>query len=131
MNYEKNEMSSLVSMLLDTFQPKESLQSPSSLAKELQTIMKTILDGEIICLDDLEDKMLKKSIEKLFSIIGLTKEEMEDDDQETEDSRQEQRMIKQDNISYGFALPEPSKGSDGDDDNFVKIKLIKAIESTE
>eukprot|EP01083_Nonionella_stella_P245412 853024_1 len=85
---KQDETSSLISMLLDTFQSKQQQQSQSpssSLAQELCSIMTMILDGEIICLDGLEDESLRESIEKLFVIIGLVKEEMDDDDDDDDD----------------------------------------------
>mmetsp|Transcript_27147 Transcript_27147/g.40823 ORF Transcript_27147/g.40823 Transcript_27147/m.40823 type:complete len:629 (+) Transcript_27147:87-1973(+) len=114
---KQDEISALVTMLLDTFQPGQ--KSQSSLAKELCSIMNMILDGEIICLDGLEDKSLRHSIEKLFAIIGLVEEEMEEEEEDQEKKE----------TSYGYILP------DGGDDNIdaegIKAKLSTCIKATQ
>ena len=134
-NQKQDATSSLITMLLDTFQPKQQSQS-SSLAQELISIMDMILDGEIICLDGLEDESLRLAIEKLFTIIGLVREEMEDDDDDdnsgnVEESANDQNTNRKE-VSYGYILP-----STVDEDNTnnimeqtTKQKLITSIDAT-
>ena len=161
--HQDNETSSLVTMLLDTFssskndhddhqQTNES--SPptppsASLAQELQSIMQMIFDGEIICLDGLEDESLKLSIEKLFEIIGLVKEEMDEDEEEEEEEEAVDTTTEESNgpsskeVSYGYTLPPPSTtndtNGDGNDQDeksnglfhrIIKEKLLSSIEAT-
>ncbi len=142
---QEDKISSLVTMLLDTFQQSESQsesQSTSSLAQELGSIMQMILDGEIICLDGLEDVSLKLTIEQLFLIIGLVKEEIEDDEEEQQeenenyhdkDDHEKINIEKNDkHVTFGFTLP--SFTSEGDDETMIeaiKNKLHKAIEASD
>ena len=116
------EMSSLILMLLDTFQSKQPKQT-SSMAQELCSIMQMISDGEIICLNGLEDDFLREAIEKFFSLMGLVKEEMDDSDEEDDTDKTNKNGEKQ--VSYGYTLPNVEDGSIP-----VKQKLHAAIEAS-
>lgn len=129
---KQDEISSLVTMLLDTFQPSQ--ESDSSLAKELCSIMNMIIDGEIICLDGLEDKSLRQAIEKLFAIVGLAKEEMEDEDDDDDDKEGSPDNVKNKidkETSYGYVLPDSSDGNDSIDTAGIKGKLATCVKTTQ
>jgi hypothetical protein len=107
-NLEQNdiitEIASLTSMLLEKFQ-SERKDSESSLAKEVYSIMNMIAEGEIICLDGIPDEDLKMSMEKLFILIGLIKEEMEDDESEDEcPGNDDDAKV----ATFGYVLPDQS-----------------------
>ena len=135
-----SEISSLTTMLLDKFQSGEK-DKKSSLAKELFGILQMIAEEEIVCLDAIPDETLRESVEKLFMIIGLSKEEMEeeedDDDDDPNDDGKEGGNKSEDGImsgqeattevatlvSFGYVLPEKA------DVQFdrVKMKLDAAV----
>lgn len=128
---EQDQTSSLMTMLLETFQPENENSQSSSLAKELQGIIQIILDGEIICLDGLEDEVLKQSIEKFFLITGLVKEEMDNDDEEEDDGDEDQSESKHHEITFGYTLPLANGKDDYDQIEKIKAKLMKSIETAE
>merc|ERR1719330_2332628 len=123
---KQDEISALVTMLLDTFQPTQ--KSQSSLAKELCSIMNMILDGEIICLDGLEDQSLRKAIEKLFAIIGLVEEEMEEDDDDDGEGEAEDAGGE---AEEGYVLPEGGDENNEIDAVAIKGKLSSCIKATQ
>jgi len=98
------EIESLTCMLLEKFQSDQK-NSTSSLAKEVYTILNMISEGEIVCLDGVPDEELKLSMEKLFLLVGLVKEEMDDDDSEDEGTKEtnEEKVP-----MYGYVLPDIS-----------------------
>lgn len=100
------EIGSLTSMLLEKFQAQQK-DKKSSLAKELYDIFNMIQDKEIICLDAIPDQSLRESMEKLFMIIGLSKEEMEaENDDDDEDEGNDDVGGDEQEASFGFVLPE-------------------------
>ncbi len=122
----ENEIASLISMLLDTFQSKNKTEKSSSLAEELCSTMHMIHDGEIICLDGLEDECLRKAIEQFFTIMGLVKEEMDDSDDEDNHSDGGSMKNEEKNTSYGYTLPSLEVDVAGR----VKEKLLVAMKAT-
>jgi len=154
----ENNISTLVTMLLDLFQPKQEIKA-SSLAKELYDIMNMILDGEIICIDGIPDQNLRFAMEKLFMMIGLVKEEMEEDDDSDDDdddddnhngnAREEDNHVDEKNtdqssnnerkddkeVPCGYTLPTTTETLGNDEvkiniAEIVKDKLIKSIQAT-
>ena len=113
-----SEISLLTSMLLEKFQ-KEGNDKKSSFAKELYDILTMISEQEIINLDGLPDESLKTAMEKLFLIIGLSREEMDDDSDSEDNDTSGQDKEK----SYGYVLPDESFA----DFERIKTKLDAAI----
>ena len=105
------EISALTTMFLEMFQSEQKDKS-SSLAKELFDILNMVAEKESICLDGIPDERLKEAMSKLFTVIGLPMEEMEDDsDSDDEYLGAETEALENSdgnkkNISYGYTLPE-------------------------
>jgi len=115
-----SEIASLTSMLLDKFQSQGDKDKESSLAKELFDILNMISEKESVCLDGIPDESLKEAMEKLFMVIGLSKEEMEDEsDDESEDGKQDGSR----GVSFGYVLPEESS----EEFDYIKMKTDAAI----
>jgi len=119
-----SEIASLTSMLLEKFQSQEK-DKKSSLAKELFGILNMVIEKESVCLDGIPDESLKLAMEKLFMLIGLSKEEMEDDSSDdddngdNEDDNQDGARV----TSFGYVLPEESS----EEFDRIKIKLDAAV----
>ena len=113
-----SEIASLTSMLLEKFQSQEK-DKKSSLAKELFGILNMVIEKESICLDGIPDESLKEAMEKLFMLIGLSKEEMDEDEDDNEDDNQDGAR----EISFGFVLPEESS----EEFDRIKMKLDAAV----
>ena len=95
----------LTSQLLSRFDtPSTAPSSPvsSTLATELQDIIRLLSDGESVQLDGLEDERLKALLVKLFNLVGLEIVELDDDNSDVDVTASEENMKK----SYGYALPE-------------------------
>ena len=65
---------------------------------ELRGLCQTILDGESVALDGLEDVSLRQALEQLFAKAGLELHEMEDSDKEEDDEDDEPVL--------GYGLPD-------------------------
>ena len=115
-----SEIASLTCMLLDKFQSQGKKDEQSSLAKELFGILSMMTEKESVCLDGIPDVSLKEAMEKLFLVIGLSKEEMDDEsDDENEDGNHDDSKV----VSFGYVLPEET--SEGFDR--IKIKIDAAV----
>jgi len=117
-----SEIVSLTTLLLRKFQTK-SKDKTSSLSKELYGIMNMILEGEIICLHGIPDEDLRNSIEKLFTVVGLSREEMVEEAEDSDDERDSDDIdaaLKQTN--FGYVIPDESS----DQFDTIRLKLSAA-----
>lgn len=99
----------MTSQMLDRFDPKDSSSSATSLANELQGICNSLLEGESIQLDGIENGKLKATLTQLFLLIGLEVVEMDEDDEADDDGN-----INNDNNeekALGYALPDLSNAA--------------------
>jgi len=129
---QTGEIALLTTMLLDKFNNihhNTGNISKSSLAKEVFDVVTMISDGESICLDAIPDDNLRKSLETLFLAVGLTKEEMmEEEEEEGKGENNELDEIEKveggSSIAYGYTLPEELTP---DANALVKTKLHAVI----
>lgn len=124
-----SEIGSLTTMLLEKFQSQQK-DKKSSLAKELYDILHMIMEKELICLDAVPDQSLRQSMEKLFMIIGLSKEEMEGESDDEEggdgdgdgDSDGDGDGDGQE-VSFGYVMPKETEAQFGR----IQMKLDAAV----
>ena len=87
--------------LIDRFLPMDA-----TLPNQLGELCNMILSGESVAVDGLPDENLRESLEKLFRGAGLTKSEMEGEDDDADD----------DETTTGYGLPEAN-------DHFARINM--------
>ena len=101
----------LTSQLLSRFDaPTTASSAPvSTLATELQDIIRLLSEGESVQLDGLEDEKLKALLGQLFTLVGLELVELDDNSDEDGDvngTADQAAPEESKEKSYGYALPD-------------------------